>query len=94
MGINRHTDVAAKDGFQVTLTNALPGQQITLKNNPHPHARGLDTHIGAIKIKNKIFIPAANLMPRQPVAPADQRAIGMNKVARQQIFNGLNVAPS
>ena len=36
MGINRHTDVAAKDGFQVTLTNALPGQQITLKNNPIP----------------------------------------------------------
>jgi hypothetical protein len=76
----------------VALAHALPGQQITLKNNPHPHPGSLDTHVGAVKIKNKVFIPAANLMPRQPVAPVNQRAIGMNQIAGQQIFNGLNVA--
>ena len=53
------------------LTHVPAGQQIAFEDHAHPHSGRLDAHVRPVEIKNEVFMPAADLVPRQPVAPVN-----------------------
>ena len=87
---DRHTPLVVKYRRQLPLTHVPAGQQIAFEDHAHPHSGRLDAHVRPVEIKNEVFMPAADLVPRQPVAPVNQGAVGVDQIAGQQIFHSLH----
>ena len=68
---DRHAPFVGKHRRQLSLAHMAAGQQIAFQDHPHPHPGRLDAHVRPVEIKDKVFVPAADLVPRQPVAPVN-----------------------